>query len=46
MPQDDIGNDLKDLTLGELEATRDDMLLLKNKDAAKAAVRKDPPSRA
>jgi tRNA-dihydrouridine synthase len=37
MPQDDIGNDLKDLTLKELEATRDDMLLLENKDAAKAA---------
>ena len=37
MPQDDIGNDLKDLTLEELQATRNDMLRLENKDAAKAA---------
>jgi tRNA-dihydrouridine synthase len=37
MPQDDIGKDLKDLTLEELQATRNDMLRLENKDAAKAA---------
>lgn len=37
MPQDDTGNDLKDLTLEELQATRNDMLRLENKDAAKAA---------
>jgi ribosomal protein L29 len=37
MPQDDTGKALKDLTLEELEATRNDMLLLENKDAAKSA---------
>jgi len=37
MPQDDIGRDLKDLTLEELRATRKEMEKLENLDAAKAA---------
>lgn len=37
MPQDDNGNDLKKLTLEQLHATRNDMLRLENKDAAKEA---------
>jgi hypothetical protein len=37
MPQDDNGNDLKEITLGQLHATRNDMLRLENKDAAKEA---------
>jgi len=37
MPQDDNGDDLKKLTLEQLQATRNDMLLLENKDAAKQA---------
>lgn len=37
MPQDDIGRDLKDLTLEELYATRKEMERLENLDAARAA---------
>jgi hypothetical protein len=37
MPQDDNGNYLKNLTLEELHATRNDMLRLENLDAAKKA---------
>ncbi len=37
MPQDGDGTDLRDLTIGELQATRNQMLRLANKDAAKAA---------
>lgn len=36
MPQDDTGNELKKLTLEELHATRNEMLQLENKEAAKA----------
>lgn len=37
MPQDDIAGDLKDRTLEELHATREEMQRLENVDAAKAA---------
>jgi DNA repair exonuclease SbcCD ATPase subunit len=37
MPQDGDGTDLRDLTIEELQATRNQMLRFANKEAAKAA---------